>query len=57
MRMTSRTLWRATIRFFAYDHKCFGILLDKSDVKKEDILLKVGIQDINEKGETYYEFI
>lgn len=45
------------IRFSAYDHKCFGILLDKSNVKKEDILLKVGIQDINEKGERYYKFI
>ena len=41
----------------AVDHKCFGILLDKSDVKKEDIQLKVGIQYFNEKGERYYEFI
>ena len=44
-------------RFQAFDHRCFGILLDKSDVKKEDIQLKVGIQYFNEKGERYYKFI
>lgn len=41
----------------AVDHKCFGVLLDKSGVKKEDIQLKVGIQYFNEKGERYYKFI
>lgn len=41
----------------AYDHKCFGILLNKSDIKKENIQLKVGIQCFDEKSETYYEFI
>ena len=41
----------------AVDHKCFGVLLDKSSVKKEDIQLKVGIQHFNEKGERYYKFI
>lgn len=45
------------IRFTAYDHKCFGILLDESDVKKEDIQLKVGIQYLGEKGEIYHKFI
>ena len=44
-------------RNHASDHRCFGILLDKSDVKKEDIQLKVGIQHFNEKGERYYKFI
>ena len=41
----------------AYDHKCFGFLLDKSDIKKENIQLKVGIQCFDDKGEIHYEFI
>lgn len=45
------------LRNMAVDHRCFGFLLDKSGVKKEDIQLKVGIQYLNEKGERYYKFI
>jgi hypothetical protein len=45
------------VRLTALDHRCFGILLDESDVKKEDIQLKVGIQCLDEKGEVYHKFI
>ena len=45
------------IRFMAHDHRCFAFLLDSSNVKKEDIQLKVGIQILNDKGEIHHAFI
>lgn len=45
------------IRFMAHDHRCFVFLLDSSNIKKEDIQLKVGIQTLNDKGEIHHEFI
>ena len=45
------------VRLTAHDSRCFGILLDNSEIKKENILLKVGIQTLDDKGEIYYEYI
>lgn len=50
-------------RNLAYDHKCFGIQLDKSNVIKEDILLKVGIyipagtDSEGNRHEEHYEYL